>query len=79
MVLVSANLTHLVLISKKDHPFNFNHFQPIILCTFSYKVVVKIIATKSKVLGKIISTNPKAFIKGKWIAENYCSRRGRKD
>lgn len=40
----SANRTYIVLISKVAQAINFNHFRPISLCNFLYKIVAKIIA-----------------------------------
>ncbi|XP_060670961.1 uncharacterized protein LOC132800728 [Ziziphus jujuba] len=51
---------------------NFNQFRSISLYNFVYKIVAKILAGRlSKVLDKLISPNQGAFIKGRWIAENF--------
>lgn len=68
----AINKTFLVLIPKTNKAFNFNHFQPISLCNFAYKVVAKIIAHRlGGVLEKLVSPNQSVFVKGRWIAENF--------
>lgn len=65
------NKTFLVLIPKLKNASNFNHFRPISLCNFYYKVVSKILANKlRKFLNRIISPNHRAFVKERWIVEN---------
>lgn len=65
------NRTFIVLILKIDKACDFNHFQPISLCNFAYKVVAKILANLlSIVIDKLIFSNQGAIIKGRWIEEN---------
>lgn len=67
----SANRMFLVLIPKVSQPTGFHQFRPISLCNFSYKVIANIIAVRlASLLGKLISLNQGAFVKGKWIPEN---------
>nr|XP_048330864.1 uncharacterized protein LOC125422764 [Ziziphus jujuba var. spinosa] len=67
----SMNETFIVVIPKINQPQNFNHFRPISLCNFVYKIVSKILAGRlSNVIEKIISPHQGAFVKGRWIAEN---------
>lgn len=71
--IISANVnkTFIVLIPKTDKASNLNHFWPISLCNFAYKVVAKIIASRlSNSIEKIISLNQGAFVKDRWIAKN---------
>lgn len=65
------NRTFLVLIPKTKQPIFFNHFRPISLCKFAYKIISKIITERmGKLMGRIISPNKGAFVEGRWIAEN---------
>lgn len=67
----TVNKTFLILIPKMEKASIFNHFCPISLCNFSYKVVAKILANRlSEVVEKLVSPNQGAFVKGRWIAEN---------
>lgn len=67
----SANKTFITLIPKMDYILNFNHFHPISLCSFYYKVVANILASRlSNTIDKLISPNQGAFVKGRWIIEN---------
>lgn len=67
----SFNRTFIVLIPKTKQPQCFNHYRPISLCNFVYKVVSKIITERMRsIMEKIISPYQRAFIEGRWIAEN---------
>uniref|UniRef100_A0A803QG19 Reverse transcriptase domain-containing protein n=1 Tax=Cannabis sativa TaxID=3483 RepID=A0A803QG19_CANSA len=64
--------TFLCLIPKTDNPYSFDHFRPISLCNFSYKVIARIITDRLKlVLDKLVSPLQSAFLPGRWIAECY--------
>lgn len=66
-----VNKTFMVLLPKCMQTKNYNHFLPISLCNFSYKVVLKILVNWLKhLLLRIISPNKGAFVGGHWIAEN---------
>lgn len=70
-ILECSNRSFIVLIPKMNNASNFNQFRPISLCNFAYKVVAKILATRlSRILEKLMSLNQRAFMKGRWIAEN---------
>lgn len=65
------NKTFIVLIPKTTKALNLNHYLLISLCNFAYKVVAKIMAKRlGRVVEKLVSPNQRAFVKGKWIAEN---------
>ncbi|KAM2372671.1 hypothetical protein ACFX1X_047369 [Malus domestica] len=65
------NSTNIALILKVPNPEGVNHFRPISLCNYSYKVLSKILANRLKpLLDQIISLNQNAFIKGRQIQEN---------
>lgn len=63
--------TYIMLIPKTLHAYNFNHFRPISLCNFSYKVVLKLLVARMKhLMSTIVSPNQRDFVGGRWIAEN---------
>lgn len=54
----SFNIIFFVLIPKTKHPYCFNHYRPISLCNFVYKVLSKIITERLRsIIRKIISPN----------------------
>lgn len=67
----ASNKMYIVLVPKVVQPLSFDHFRPISLCNFSYKIVAKIIATRMRsFIGKLISQNQGAILKSRWIANN---------
>ncbi|KAA3475230.1 Retrovirus-related Pol polyprotein LINE-1 [Gossypium australe] len=84
------NNTLIVLIPKKRSPEDFSHFRPISLCSVLYKLVMKVIANRFKVIfPKLISQEQAGFIAGRNIFDNIiiaqevihsmrCNRKGRK-
>lgn len=67
----SSNKTFLVLIQKTKQPCTFNDYRPISLCNFAYKIFSKILTERlEKFMERIISPNQRAFVEGRWIAEN---------
>ncbi|KAA3486878.1 LINE-1 reverse transcriptase isogeny [Gossypium australe] len=84
------NNTLIVLIPKKDNPENFSQFRPISLCSVLYKLVMKVISNRFKVIfPKLISQEQAGFIVGRNIFDNIilaqevihsmrCNRKGRK-
>lgn len=70
-VLHNFNKTFIFLIPKTKQPSNFNHYRPINLCNFVYKIVSKIIIERMRsILKRIVSLNQWGFVEGRWIAEN---------
>ncbi|KAA3478810.1 Beta-glucosidase 46 [Gossypium australe] len=65
------NNTFIVLIPKKDCPKDFSQFRPISLCSVMYKLVMKVIANRFKlVFPNIISQEQAGFIAGRNISDN---------
>lgn len=65
------NKSFIVLVPKIQNATEFQHFRPISLCNFTYKIISKIIAQRLKIfLLRLISPNQGAFVKGRWIADN---------
>lgn len=69
----SMNETFLVLILKVKQPFTVNHYRPISLCNFTYKIISRTLSNRlSPLVNKFISPNQGAFIRGCWIAKQLC-------
>lgn len=68
--LAAINGTNIVLVPKVEAA-SVNHFRPISLCNFSYKVISKIIVNRMKpLLPKCISPNQRTFVPGRLIQDN---------
>jgi len=62
------NSTFIALIPKVDNPQRVVDFHPISLVSSVYKILSKVLANRlRKVVGKVVSTNQSAFIKGQQI------------
>lgn len=69
--IAALNMTNLVLNLKIEHPESVNHYRPISLCNFSYKIIAKILADRLKqVLDSCISDQQCAFIPNRLIQDN---------
>ncbi len=70
-LLKKLNHTYITLIPKKLGACNFNHFRPISLCNFYYKIISKIMVNRLRpLLAKLIDPTQAAFVLHRWIAEN---------
>ncbi|XP_077221623.1 uncharacterized protein LOC143855390 [Tasmannia lanceolata] len=70
-LLPAFNTTFIALIPKCSGASSPNHFRPISLCNFFYKIISKLLASRlSKVLNRIVSPNQSAFIKDRLIQDN---------
>ncbi|KAA3471075.1 putative Transposon TX1 [Gossypium australe] len=65
------NNTMLVLIPKVNNPKSFTQFRPISLCSILYKLVMKVIVNRFKlVFPNLISQEQAGFIAGRNISDN---------
>jgi hypothetical protein len=70
-LLKEFNHTNIALIPKVDNPSLVNHFRPISLTNFNYKIISKILSNRFKpLLQKIISPSQSTFLKGRSIHDN---------
>ncbi len=70
-LLKQLNHTFITLIPKRLGACNFNHFKPISLCNFYYKIISKILVLRLRpILPKLIDPSQTAFVPKRWIAEN---------
>lgn len=68
---VELNNTHIMLIPKKDSQEDFSQFRPIRLYSVMYKIVMKVIANRFKVVfPNFISPEQAGFIAGRSISDN---------
>ncbi|KAA3482563.1 LINE-type retrotransposon LIb DNA [Gossypium australe] len=71
MIEPELNNTLIVLIPKKVSPEDFSHFRPISLCSVLYKLVMKVIANRFKIIfPKLVSQEQAGFIAGRNIFDN---------
>lgn len=67
----AINRTFIALIPKRKEALEFDHFRPISLCNFLYKVISRILASRLKgLLDRLVSPFQAAFVPGRWIAES---------
>ena len=70
-MLKEFNRTNIALIPKMDNPSSVNHFRPISLTNFKYKIISKILSNRLKpFLHKIVSRMQSAFLRGRSIHDN---------
>lgn len=74
--LAPLNRANIVLIPKKGTPHTTSDYQPISIITLIPKIISKVLSNRlAGVLPKLISLQQTAFIKGRFIAENFLSTR----
>ncbi|XP_043697301.1 uncharacterized protein LOC122648107 [Telopea speciosissima] len=67
----SINATFISLIPKTDNTSSFTGYRPIALCNLFYKIITKVLSNRLQgVVGKVVSDNQSAFIKGRSIVDN---------
>ncbi|XP_043697156.1 uncharacterized protein LOC122647928 [Telopea speciosissima] len=67
----SINATFISLIPKTEDVTSFAGYRPIALCNLFYKIITKILSNRLQgVVGKVVSDNQSAFIKGCSIVDN---------
>lgn len=67
----TLNKTFLSLIPKLENPCYAEHFRPISLCNFCYKIITKIFSSRlSPFLNSIISSSQSAFVKNRSIFDS---------
>ena len=70
-LLQEFNSTFIVLIPKKNGACDFNQFHPISLCNVVYKVISKILVSRSRpLLDKMVGSAQVAFVLNRCITEN---------
>lgn len=72
-ILPNFNANTLNLIPKHSNAVRVEHYRPIAMANFKFKVISKIIANRlASILPSIISDNQKGFIKGRNIKDCLC-------
>ena len=67
----SQKMAVLSLIHKKDDKDNITNYRPISLTNVDYRILAFVLANRlQKVIGKIISNDQTAYIKGRYMGHN---------
>uniref|UniRef100_A0A803NJD4 Reverse transcriptase domain-containing protein n=1 Tax=Cannabis sativa TaxID=3483 RepID=A0A803NJD4_CANSA len=66
-----VNETFISLVPKTANAATFDHFRPISLCNFGYKIISRILTDRLKgCMDQLVSPFQSTFIPGRWIAES---------
>ena len=70
-ILKEINHTFIALIPKTNSPTQTSHYRPISLCSTIYKIILKILVNRLRLLlDRIISPFYSAFVPGRFIHDN---------
>lgn len=65
------NQTRIILIPKNNNPYLINHFRPISLCNFTYKIISNILVNRIRShMDNLISPLQNAFVPKRYISDN---------
>lgn len=74
--LTAVNRANIIFIPKKEHPKKTSDYRPISVINLLPKIISKILANRlAETMPDLISIQQTAFVKGRYIAENFLSTR----
>lgn len=70
-LLKETNKTFICLVPKIKNPTSPSHFRPISLCNSSYKIILKTLVNRLKlIIGDLVGNFQNAFVPGRQLADN---------